>query len=88
MNHNDQHPVLHAHQQCDVDTFLAVTRQVDRLNALIGQCRNDADTREALQIVESLYEQSKGGFCNCRVEPWYRATRRLLGAPVAWQPVG
>ena len=87
MNHSEGHPVLHAHLQVDVDTFLAVTRQVDRLTALVASVRTEAETREALQIVESLYEQANGSHCNCRVEGWYRSTRRLLGAPVAWQPV-
>jgi hypothetical protein len=89
MNHAEGHPALHACQQVDADTRAAITRQVARLDALLGQrFKTSEERQEAIALVESVYEQTKGTFCNCRIEGWYTTTRGALGVSVSWTPLG
>ncbi len=95
MIHSEGHPCEHANLQCDGASKDAVAGQIMRLDDLkcqLGQLPADspeaqAVRREAIKIVNQLYESLKGSFCNCRISGWYHRTSAELGAPLSWEPM-
>ena len=95
MNHGEGHPCEHAVLQCDRDTKNAIAGQIARLEELKAQLGQlpasspEAQTlrREAIRIVNQLYEQCKATHCSCRISSWYYQTSVALGAPMSWTPL-
>ncbi len=95
MNHGEGHPCQHAALQCDQASKEAVAGQIatlDELKAQLGQLvvgspEAEAVRREAIRVVNVLYEQTKGSFCNCRISNWYWRISAELGAPLSWTPM-
>ncbi len=95
MNHGAEHACLHASLQVDgpsKDAVRAGIKKLDDLKCQLGQLPADspeaqAVRREAIKIVNQLYESLKGSFCNCRISGWYHRTSAELGAPLSWEPM-
>ena len=95
MIHSEGHPCEHANLQCDGASKDAVAAQIVRLDNLkcqLGQLPADSPEaqsvrREAIKIVNQLYESLKGSFCSCRIPGWYYRTSAEWGAPLSWTPM-
>ena len=91
INHGDQHPVLHASLQESRETREARVRQLARLDELKAQLpaspEAESTRREAVRVLNQLYEETKGAHCSCRISSWYYQTSVALGAPLSWTPL-
>ncbi len=94
MNHAEQHPVLHASLQESRETRDARIHQLARLDDLQAELGRLADSpeaevtrREAIRVLNGLYEECKTSHCSCLISTWYYRTSAELGAPLSWEPM-
>lgn len=96
MAHNPHslHPVLHASEHETRETREARQRQLDKLEelrALLGQLSDPPEVervrREALRVLNSLFEQCKVSYCSCSISHWYYRVSAELGYPLSWEPL-
>ena len=94
-NPDNLHPVLHASEGETGETREARARQLARLYVLqtqLGQLPADSPEaevarREAIRVLNGLYEECKGSMCSCMISNWYHRTSAELGAPLSWEPM-
>ena len=95
INHAEQHPVLHASLQESRETREARIRQLARLDELQAQLAQlptdspevESTRREAVKVLNQLYEETKSSHWSCKISSWYYQTSVALGAPPSWTPV-
>ncbi len=94
-NPDNLHPVMHASEDETGVTREARQRQLARLDELQGQLAQlptdspeaEAARREAVRVLNGLYEECKGSMCSCMISNWYHRTSSKLGAPLSWEPM-
>jgi len=94
-NPDNSHPVLHASLDETHETREARQRQLEKLNQLQGQLTKlptnspqaEKVRREAIRVLNGLYEECKGSMCSCMISNWYYKTSAELGAPLSWMPL-
>ncbi len=94
-NPDNLHPVMHASETETGETREARARQLDKLDDLqiqLGQLpayspEAQRVRREAIRVLNGLYEECKTSHCSCMISNWYYRTSAELGAPLSWTPM-
>ncbi len=94
-NPDNLHPVMHASEGETRETREARQRQLDKLNQLQAQLaqlpadlpETEATRREAVRVLNGLYEECKTSHCSCLISGWYHRTSAELGSPLSWTPM-